>query len=383
MRRHLELSLYVFFGTALFAIACANTDVEECLQQNLNHFHAELMTPGALRRNDSYRVACWWDTELSGPCKSLKLRIVNSRGYDQNFTYMSNYTGIYADFSNAQPRHSKNKTLSCKWENTILRSPSFTIGELLNVTDFACNYIYYGDQKMYCSFSRPSESFEVDEKTEYYLYHSRTTVNCTNTPDNPLVECTLPGGSYKPHVNGTLDFRIVMNDILGKQEQNITLKQLNMIVLPQPGFFAVQNINTNSIYLEWENKNIVNSIEWEVHIMEELERNFTWMPVRTGSKLSEAFNLTGLPHPFREYTLNVSRRLINGTHWSPHFIHKFTTAPDRPSHPPKLWPGGYQYIDEGHQLLVYWQQLELLQRNGPNFTYYVDVRNLNDNAKIQ
>lgn len=384
MRRHLALSLYVMFGVTVIAIASSSiADIQKCVQDNSEHFHAKRMGSSILRRNDNYRIACWLDPEVKGICKSLELRLEYKQMVITS-NPMPNGTGIYADITNAEPRHLNDRTVRCWWGNHTTRTPCFTIGEILNVTDFACKYTDYGIQEMSCSFNTPLDINYVDNKTRYSLQYGSTMVNCTKKPgDNMLVECTLPWDSYSRSTNSQQDFRIIMIDNMGSQEQNRTLNQLEMIVLPQPGIDAVQNIATNSICLEWENKNIKTSAQWKVQIMEELDRNFTWQRVGTRNTLREAYCLTGLPHSYREYTLNVTRRLINGKYWSPEFIHKFTTSPERPSHPPTLWPGGYQYTNDGHQLLVYWQQLDPLEYNGPNFTYHVIVLNDHDQTEVQ
>lgn len=383
MRRHLPLSLYVLFGVTVIAIASSSStaDIENCIKNNIYHLKADLIGSRILRRNGNYTIGCWLDPKFNGTCKSAELRLEYKRAVVPSIS-MSNGTGIYAHFTNAEPRHSSHRhPVICLWGGQGPRTPRFMVGEILNVTDFACHYTDYGQQEMYCSFSRPKDIYEVDIKTRYSLQHDTTLVNCTSKPnDNPLVECTLPSSTYNRPAKHY--FRIIMIDELGYQEQNITLNQLEMIVLSQPGINAVQSITTNSICLEWENKNIITSVEWEVKIMEELDRNFTWQSKPIESTMREAYCLTGLPHPYREYTLNVTRRLINGTYWSPRFIHKFTTSPERPSHPPTLWPGGYQYTDDGHQLLIYWQQLERLEYNGPNFTYHVNVRKFIDKTEV-
>lgn len=383
-RSFVELSVYVLVLVSLLVvIALTESGAEVCTA-----IHADHEPKNGLRRGANYTVYCLFDN-VSNPCNIEKMAFAlwNNTNLNRKTRRMPDGSGIFVEITGAEPKFRTSFPFECLYNNQTVNSDPFMIGELLEVTDFACKYVYYGESDMFCSFTRPEKSYDADPATSYKLHLGNTLVECTTNDADPLVQCILPGASYTRNIGGTLHFRLVMKDTLGEQEKEIHVDQKEMAIPIIAGINAtVTNRTTDSICLKWENKNIMVNVTWQVQIMEEpqwqLNRDFSWVH-KNKYPLHEEYCLKGLPHPYREYTWNVSRKFVNATRWSEPFIYKFTTQPNIPSRPPKLWPGGYQYVDENNQLVVYWQQLEYLERNGPDFTYQVSVRPLRDHTKVE
>lgn len=380
-RSFVELSLNVSVVLVALLVVIAALSVsgaEECKE-----IHATHEPQDGLRRGAKYTVYCKFDN-VTNPCdiKKMAFGLWNNTDLNPQVRQMPDGSGIYVEMYEAEPKYISSFPFECQYNNHTVYSEKFPIGELLQVKDFACKYVYYEDRDMFCSFTRPEKSYDADPNTTYKLHHKNTLVECETNDTDPLVQCTLPGASFTRNIDGTLKFRLVMNDTVGVQETKFNMSQKEIATPINAGINAIEMITTNSICLEWENKNIIEDVTWQVHIMEEpqwqLERDFRWVTMNASKNLLEAFCLTGLPHPYREYTLNVSRKFANATHWSEPFIYKFTTQPDIPSRPPTLWNGGYQYVDENHQLVIYWQQLEHLERNGPHYNNLVSVPQLSE-----
>lgn len=387
MRRNfveILLNVPVVVLALLVVIALTESGAEECRTINAQH-----RPQNGLRRGANYTVYCLFDNGTK-PCdiKKMAFGLWNNTDLNPQIRRMPNGSGIYVEMSGAEPKHHSSFPFECQYNNNTVNSDKFMIGELLQVKDYDCKFVYYGATDLVCNFTKPEKSYDADPRTTYQLHHKNTVVECKTNDIDPLIQCRLPSGSYTPNIDGTLYFRLVMNDSLGVQEQKFDVPQKEMATPINAGINVQEfNLTTNSICLKWENKNKIDNVTWQVHIMEEpqyqLHRDFRWMNMSTVKNLEEAYCLTGLPHPYHEYTLNIGRKFENATHWSEPFIHKFTTEPDIPSRPPTLWNGGYQYVDENHQLVVYWQQLDNLERNGPNYTNQVSVRHLRDRKQVK
>lgn len=389
LRSFVELSVYVLALVALHVvIAPTESGAEDCTA-----IHADHKPKNGLRRGANYTVFCLFDN-VSNPCNIEKMAfgLWNNTNLNAKTSRMPDGSGIYVVMTGAEPKYLSSFPFECQYNNHTVDSDKFMIGELLEeVKDFACSYVYYGERDMFCSFTRPEKSYDADPDTIYQLHHKNTSVGCKTNDTDPIVQCILPGASYTRNIRGTLFFRLVMNDSLGVQEREIPIDQKEMAIPIKAGIGArVTKHTKDSICLIWENNNIINEVTWQVNIMEEphwhLNQDFFWVHRKehmNTTHLGETYCLMGLRHPYREYTLNVSRKFENATRWSEPFIYKFTTKPDIPSRPPNLWSGGYQYIDENNRLVVYWQQLEYLERNGPNFTNNVTVRRLHDHEEVK
>ncbi|KAL7742502.1 hypothetical protein ACLKA6_005661 [Drosophila palustris] len=194
-----------------------------------------------------------------------------------------------------------------------------------------------------------------------------------------------------------------MQDRLGNQELRFTRSRKELIVLETPGENLEEfNKSSSSLCLRWSNKqksnHIGHNIAWSLEL-EPKENNLTWTPQQDKSELSESFCLTGLSHAYQKYALTVRRRYNDSrAHWSAPLVHEFVTAPAIPSRPPIVWPGGYQFkaytsnsnfhsnsnsTSTSRELLVYWQQIQARERNGPQFKYHVQVHNSRLNTSVE
>ncbi|KAM8719720.1 hypothetical protein ACLKA7_005876 [Drosophila subpalustris] len=184
-----------------------------------------------------------------------------------------------------------------------------------------------------------------------------------------------------------------MQDQLGSQELRFTRSRKELIVLETPGENLEEfNKSSSSLCLRWSNKQKSNhigyNIAWSLEL-EPKEDNLTWTAQPEKSKLSESFCLTGLSYAYRKYALTVRRRYDDSrAHWSAPLVHEFVTAPAIPSRPPIVWPGGYQFKTNtsdstSSELLVYWQQIQACERNGPQFKYHVQVHNSRLNTSVE
>lgn len=77
-----------------------------------------------------------------------------------------------------------------------------------------------------------------------------------------------------------------------------------------------------------------------------------------------------------KYSISIRCR-VNGSHntdlWSEAISKEFVTPPRKPDNPPNVI--GFS-TRETKQILIYWQELEAIQHNGPDLCYNVTAKNV-------
>jgi len=84
------------------------------------------------------------------------------------------------------------------------------------------------------------------------------------------------------------------------------------------------------------------------------------------------YQLTSPSYAYQTYKMIISRRYpFWDSPWSSDIeTPEFVTEAKLPDRPPDILPNGFFYETKNRNLYVYWLQLDELEFNGPNFTYY-------------
>jgi len=371
---------------ACFVNCSEKMNAEKAASDYLSHFHMEASIRN-LREGDRYNVSCWADS-----ISSLNTTFCN--GLDQLSIHINeqklktnilNASGIYHEVESAKPKHLNDFKYTCKCNKTNIKSSKFMIGVKWEITEFGCRFIDNpGDVPLNCSFSIPMKVFNVYQSTSFNLQYEGRLLNCPKpTFNESRMLCTLP--NFQTKFKDFYEFKLSVNDSLDLKEWNFTLNRTEVIVLKKPGENVKKlNKSINSICLEWDDyqkdNHIGHNISWSVQLSPK-DNNMTW-ELEHLNLMKETLCLKNLSHPYQNYTVSVSRRYNESrAHWSERFIYNFSTNPTIPSRPPMVWPGSYHFRNSTN-LHVYWQQIPLLERNGPQFTYNVIVRNVRNNTTL-
>ncbi|KAH8396329.1 hypothetical protein KR222_008494, partial [Zaprionus bogoriensis] len=360
----------------------------------MHHFHTQVSRK-ALRVGDNYTIACWADSlsllQQLG-IGTYELSLQRTTGELLQFRPLANGTGIYAQLNAEHAKHKREYGYSCMWCNLALHTAYFEVLARLTVEDFDCRFLYYGVQSLNCSFIQPGRGYYLDRNARFALLYNSKEYGCQTGQgdDGGRVHCQIPHDQYKYSKHYNLS--VIQRDKLGEQQsQQFSFEQAECLVLPPAGLnnrTMTQRVNATAICLEWENKqkeHEPSQMHWEIGIVGQPQLKLSWTSVSTEMMTREAYCLTGLPLPNWEYTLTARRRLKHPhAHFSELFEHTFRTLPLAPSRPPTLWVGGYSLdAQQPRQLNVFWQQLELRERNGPQFKYSVSVWRLPDKAVVR
>ncbi|XP_064538775.1 cytokine receptor [Drosophila montana] len=383
----------------LVIVACLAHGAQ-CLTERNAHLANVLVAASRLdlRAGDAYNVSCSFakmDSLLAlcpGGMDNINIR--RQPGVNLKVSKL-NATSVYHEVLEAEPKHSSVNSYECLCNGVSLGSVKFMVGVRLAVKDFECRYRENGHlSRLNCSFSRPPLGQQVDWTTSYRLQYRQQVSECRvdSDKDKELMHCSIAMPDYNRFAD-VYDLTLSMRDQLPSgslQQQHFQLSRMQCIEMEPPGENAtVLLLNSSAICLDWSDSSQTNhigyNISWQLELVPTPPPDWPRPQPQRSSPIRLQLCLAQLPYSYYNYTFRLSRRYNDSrARWSKPYEHRFQTAPALPARPPAVWPSGYhRNPEQPEEVRVYWQQLDKLERNGPQFEYHVRVLRASDKQHVR